>query len=70
MKVDRIFESKNYIRPDLRENYELLIKYYKGKQDMSKELFYIRKLLKADSVLSGRYAYLSSEYVKSMIQKC
>lgn len=64
MKVDRIFESKNYIRPDLRENYELLIKYYKGRQDMTKELFYIKKLLKADSVLSSRYVYLSGRIRK------
>ncbi len=64
MKVDRIFESKNYIRPDLRQNYELLIKYYKGRQDMSKELFYIKKLLKADSVLSNRYVYLSGRIRK------
>lgn len=64
MKVDRIFESKNYIRPDLRENYELLIKYYKGRQDMSKELFYIKKLLKADSVLNSRYVYLSGRIRK------
>ncbi len=64
MKVDRIFENKNYIRPDLRQNYELLIKYYKGKKDMAKELFYIKKLLKADSVLSSRYAYLSGRIRK------
>ncbi|WP_281309958.1 AraC family transcriptional regulator [Flavobacterium flavigenum] len=64
MKVDRIFESRNYIRPDLRQNYELLIKYYKGKQNLSRELFYIKKLLKADSVLSGRYVYLSSRIRK------
>ncbi|QSW89604.1 AraC family transcriptional regulator [Flavobacterium endoglycinae] len=64
MKVDRIFENKNYIRPDLRQNYELLIKYYKGKQDLNKELFYIKKLLKADSVLSSRYVYLSGRIRK------
>lgn len=64
MKVDRIFESRNYIRPDLRQNYELLIKYYKGRKDLSRELFYIKKLLKADSVLSGRYVYLSTRIRK------
>lgn len=64
MKVDRIFKNKNYIRPDLRENYELLIKYYKGKMDLNKELFYIKKLLKADSVLTGRYVYLSGRIRK------
>jgi AraC-like DNA-binding protein len=64
MKVDSIFESKNYIRPDLRENYELLINYYKSRQDLSKELLYIKKLLKADSVLSSRYVYLSGRIRK------
>ena len=64
MKVDRIFDDKQYIRPDLRENYELIIKYYKSKKDLSRQLFYIEKLLKADSVLDNNFRYLSNRVRK------
>lgn len=32
-KVDKAFEQQKYIRPDLRESYELLIDYYKNHRD-------------------------------------
>lgn len=64
MKVDRIFDDKQYIRPDLRENYELIIKYYKSKKDQPKQLYYIEKLLKVDSVLDNNFRYLSSRVRK------
>jgi AraC-like DNA-binding protein len=63
-KVDQIFDDKQYIRPDLRESYELIIKYYKSKGDLQKQLFYIEKLLKADSVLNNRFRYLSGRVRK------
>lgn len=64
MKVDTIFYDKQYIRPDLRENYELIIKYYKSKKDLPKQLYYIEKLLKADSVLDNSFRYLSGRVRK------
>lgn len=45
------FEQKKYIRPDLRENFELLINYYKDKDDSKKVLYYVDRLLSADSLL-------------------
>lgn len=57
MKVDRIFDDKQYISHDLRENYELIIKYYKSKKDLPKQLYYIEKLLKADSIINKRLPY-------------
>lgn len=51
LKVDAVFEQKDYIRPDLRENYELLIDYYKNKDDSGNVLIYVDKLLKVDSLL-------------------
>lgn len=42
-KVDKIFVDKKYIRPDLIENYQLLIDYYKSKKDLNKQLYYIKK---------------------------
>jgi len=57
-KVDKIFDDKNYLRPDLREVYELLISYYKTKKDLKMQLFYIDQLLKADKILNETFTYL------------
>lgn len=63
-KVDRAFIEKNYIRPDLRENYEILINYYKKQGDSKLRLHYIEKLLKADSVLTSNFKYISGKVHK------
>lgn len=63
-KVDRSFVEKNYIRPDLRENYEILINHYKKEGDRKLQLHYIEKLLKADSILSINFKYLSGKVHK------
>lgn len=63
-KVDTIFIRKGYIRPDLRENYELLIDHYKSTGELRTELHYIDKLLKVDSVLNTQYKYLSQKVHK------
>lgn len=57
-KVDQIFTQKEYIRPDLREVFELLIKYYKKEKDLKSQLYYIDELLKADSLLLDTNKYL------------
>jgi tetratricopeptide (TPR) repeat protein len=63
-KVDAIFNDKGYIRPDLRNNYELLISYFKSKSNPDLQLYYIEKLLKADSILNSRYRYVSGKIHK------
>jgi len=63
-KVDKIFEKEDYIRPDLRESYELLIDYYKSKNDINSEMLYINQLLKVDKVLGQNYKYLLQKIVK------
>lgn len=63
-KVDEIFDSKSYIRPDLLENYKLIIKYYKSTNNLKAQLHYIEKLLKADHILDTKYEYLSGRIRK------
>ncbi|PWA10490.1 AraC family transcriptional regulator [Flavobacterium laiguense] len=63
-KVDAIFNDKGYIRPDLRNNYELLINYYKSKNNLNLQLYYIEKLLKVDSIIHNRYRYVSGKITK------
>ncbi len=64
LKVDKIYLTHQYIRPDLRENYELLISYYAARQDLEKQLFYINRLLEADKLLNENYKYLSDRIHK------
>lgn len=63
-KVDAIFEKEKYIRPDLRESYELLIDYYKNHGDTKSQLYYINQLLRVDHVLGQNYKYLLRKIVK------
>lgn len=63
-KVEKTFDTKDYIRPDLRENFEMLINYYKSKDDPKAKLKYVYKLLKADSILNTNYKYLSGKIYK------
>lgn len=58
-KIDSIFTKQDFILPELRENYEILINYYKAKKDAKQQLFYTTQLLKADSIISRDFAYLS-----------
>jgi len=63
-KVDKAFENKNFIQPDLRENYERLIDYYKSNKDLKTQLYYIDRLLAADRLLEKNYKYLSGKIYK------
>ena len=64
IKVDKAHEEQKYIRPDLRENFELLIHYYKKKDEKEMQLLYIQKLLKADSMINQNFKYLSKKIFK------
>lgn len=63
-KVDSIFQKHTFIVPELRENYELLIKYWKEKKDDKQELRYTKNLIKADSILAKDFPYLSAKIHK------
>jgi AraC-like DNA-binding protein len=57
-KVDRAFHDKGYSRPDLLEVYELLIAYYKTKENLKAQLYYIDQLLAAVKTLKETNKYL------------
>lgn len=63
-KVDSIFKQHQFILPELRENYEILIDYSKKEKNQSQQLYYTSQLLKADSVISKDFMYLSSKIHK------
>lgn len=58
-KAEHTMTKNNFIRPDLRENYELLMEYFKNKKDITKQLFYVNKLLEIDKILENDFKYIS-----------
>lgn len=63
-KVDKSYMERDYIRPDLRETYELMISYYKDKNMLKTQLHYVEKLLEADKKLHSTYTYLQGKIRK------
>ncbi|USL94879.1 helix-turn-helix transcriptional regulator [Riemerella anatipestifer] len=63
-KVDSIFNKTNFVIPELRKNYELLIRHAKQNNDKEQELYFINQLLKIDQILSKDFNELSSKIHK------
>lgn len=59
-KIDSIFVREGFILPEVYKSYNYLISYYKNK-DLDKQLYYTDQLLKADSMISKDYPYLSGK---------
>lgn len=59
-KVDSIFQIINDIHPDLRKSYVHIINYYQKEGNLSKELEYIQKLLRVDSILNNNYRNITN----------
>ncbi|MCX8534640.1 helix-turn-helix domain-containing protein [Chryseobacterium luquanense] len=73
-KVDSVFQKQNFIIPELRSNYEILINYYNSKGNKDAELFYTKQLIKVDNILGNDFQYLSpkihKEYdTKALLEK-
>ena len=58
-KIDSIAFHKKYIRPDLRQAYELLISFYHNVKQQQYELHYIKRLLAIDKILNTEFKYLA-----------
>ncbi len=63
IKIDSIFQKQEFIFPEIYRGYNCLIEYYKG-NDVKKELYYTKQLLKADSLIILDYPYLSQKLHK------
>jgi AraC-like DNA-binding protein len=64
LKVDSTFTARQYIRPDLRESYEFLIRHYRSEGKTAEQLKYVDRLLQADSILNLRFRYLLTKVHK------
>lgn len=63
-KVDSIFQKHQFITPELRENYEQLITYWKKEDKPEQELLYTKSLIKVDSIINKDFTYLSAKIHK------
>ncbi|PRZ22912.1 helix-turn-helix transcriptional regulator [Flavobacterium granuli] len=63
-KIDEAFQKQKYIRPDLREAYELLIEYYQQQNNKELELYYSSSLIKVDQQLHKDFKQLSGKILK------
>lgn len=64
IKVDNAFIEHNYTKPELRENYELLIKWYAKQDNLKAQLKYINKLIEVNKLMNKNYKYLSQKIFK------
>ncbi len=60
-RVDSFAFAQNRFFSGIQDIYEILIPYYKKQKNTEKQLFYINRLLKVDSVLDKNVKYLSRE---------
>jgi len=63
-KIDSIFRKHQFMLPELRENYEILIDYSRREKNQAQQLYYTNQLLKADSIMSKDFIYLSPKMHK------
>ncbi|MCD9855764.1 AraC family transcriptional regulator [Epilithonimonas sp. JDS] len=67
-EIDTIFEKQQFILSEVYRSYNFLIEYYKNR-DVHKQLYYTNQLLKAESMISKDYSYLSSKLHKDYDRK-
>lgn len=63
-QVDGIFRKENFMRPDLRDAYELMIAYYESIGDDTNSKLYYRQQHTADRMMEATYSYLFKKLVR------
>ncbi|MFN3773472.1 helix-turn-helix domain-containing protein [Cloacibacterium normanense] len=63
-KIDSIFNKHQFILPELRNNYEILINIYKKENNVDKQLYYMKQLIKADRIINKDFIYLAPKIYK------
>ncbi|MBQ0734569.1 helix-turn-helix domain-containing protein [Aquimarina celericrescens] len=63
-RIDSLLQVDTYTIPEIRTVYTNLINYYKSQGDKNQQLFYVNRLLRADSILDSNYKYVSDRLVK------
>jgi len=64
-KVDSIYTKRQFVLPELRENFIALIAYYRSKNDTKEELYYTRQLTKVDTDLFSSFRHITPKVLKN-----
>ena len=63
-KTDSVFQIEKDVSPRIRDSYKSLISFYKNKKNYEKQLFYVNRLIKFDSVIYTNNLYLNRKIFK------
>lgn len=64
LEVAEKLSNQDYIKPEFRETYEMLIQYYSERNDDKMEMRYSKELIKLDKIIAQKYIYLSNTMYK------
>ncbi|MVO07743.1 helix-turn-helix domain-containing protein [Flavobacterium sp. TP390] len=64
IKVDSIYQNTKIITPEFTDGYRFLINYYKEKDDIKKQLYYINTLMTIDTLFQKNYRILTRKIQK------
>lgn len=59
-KIDSIFQKRNYLNPELREAYEILLTHYRAEDNRESKLYYIERLVELNKLMEKDFVYLNS----------
>ncbi len=64
LKMDSIVQKQNIILSETRKGYEFLISWYRSREETEKQLVYINKILRFDSIINDQRASVSTKLFK------
>lgn len=65
-QMDSIYDILGDIYPPVRPGYERLITHYKKENDLLKQLYYVERLIRFDSIIHENYAFIYEGIVKEI----
>lgn len=68
-KVDSIYQERNFILPELVQNYRFLIDYFKNNNDKAEQIHYLEELIKVDQRINKDFHFLSLKVNKDFDRK-
>lgn len=68
-KIDSLYTDHKDLFPEIRNGYKILIDQFKNKGDQEKQLYYLNRLIKVDSVLNSNFSYINEKIIKDFDTK-
>lgn len=68
-KIDSLYSDYKDLFPEIRNSYKILIEDSKNTGDQEKQLYYLNRLIKVDSVLNSNFSYINEKIIKDFDTK-